>query len=452
MVKGLTIRMNNKKAKVIGMKNRHHLFNSSNSVIDFLLHNFKLKHGVGAVFINSIDKDKFYYFDTQKTFFCRLCENGKSTSLAKLCDQDHCKRGFSVNRSLTTELCHLGLSNVAFPIEVDGEIIATLLIGQCKVTGSEEVSEAKFDGFIENAGLSEDQVSRLKSSFTSVKIVSDDLFLNTIIPEGKFLSELLRLLLTEEQSSKIRMSSIAHELSLPMQSIIIDAETLRDEAHEGDRTVDLDFMINNASSILSEVNKLNMHINNLRRVVRFSATDRFHDFQFINIQPMLDVAMTAFTHEAYQKGITIKKPTFTQKKFPNLHIVKEELAIALNNIYSNAIKYSYSKNKHIMERTVTTECYVESKNYVQYFVVEVSNFGVPIEEDEIDGDLIFKAGYRSEYSRDRNRAGSGVGLFLVKDIIERIHQGRVDIYSKPRRSGNLTTLKISLLYTGEENE
>lgn len=426
------------------MARKYFLYDTTNEIIHLLLDNFKRKFNVGAIFLHTVDSNSLDHFDTQKEFFCELCGNGDITDIAQSCHEDHLKRGFVQRRKNRIELCYLGLFNTSFPIRVDGMIIAALLIGQIKIEGKEKESYDKLEAFFSKASLKEDKKNLLLERCKAINTINEGFFKTDIIPEGEFIAKLIQTLIEQERLSKIRMSSIAHELLLPIQSIIIDSETLRDETYED--IIEINFIRENASNILYEVSKLNMHINNLRRVVKFSAVDNAYDFEELNLFPLIESARTLFKKEADLKGIALKKQTCTHGKFPSIFVVKEELSIALNNIFSNAIKYSYSQNRFKDERFITTECTTETIDSKHYFTIEVSNFGVPILNSEIEGGLLYKAGYRSEYSKDRNRTGSGIGLFLVKDIIERIHEGQVIIKSFPKANGNFTVVKICLPY------
>ena len=78
----------------------------------------------------------------------------------------------------------------------------------------------------------------------------------------------------------------------------------------------------------------------------------------------------------------------------------------LSNLLSNAIRYS-----PIREKICITLC---SQNEQAHF--SIFNTGVQISEEALPH--IFEAFYRAEYSRNRQNGGSGLGLYLVKRILE----------------------------------
>lgn len=89
-------------------------------------------------------------------------------------------------------------------------------------------------------------------------------------------------------------------------------------------------------------------------------------------------------------------------------VVEDDLDIqkAINNIVSNAILYSPRGSSIYMDAF--------SKNGAVVFQIE--NTDVHIPEAEIP--KLFDAFYRMEQSRNRKTGGSGLGLYIVKTILE----------------------------------
>lgn len=85
---------------------------------------------------------------------------------------------------------------------------------------------------------------------------------------------------------------------------------------------------------------------------------------------------------------------------------KKLLQKAVNNIISNAIHYSPDGAK------IQIEAYKEDGK----LTVRVENSGVHLDDEAVP--RIFEAFYRVEKSRNRNTGGSGLGLYIVKMILE----------------------------------
>jgi len=100
---------------------------------------------------------------------------------------------------------------------------------------------------------------------------------------------------------------------------------------------------------------------------------------------------------------------------------------AFTNILNNAVKYSYQLPEDL-EAWVTIR--ISVKKGMVY--VSTENWGVPIEKEEIERQLIFDLGYRGNRSGDRTRAGSGIGLYDARKTA-REHGGDVLVRSVPSR-------------------
>ena len=99
------------------------------------------------------------------------------------------------------------------------------------------------------------------------------------------------------------------------------------------------------------------------------------------------------------------------KGFPNL------LKIALKNALKNAIQFSHKNSQVIV------------KSYINdgIFNISIQDFGIgiPLNEQE----KIFEKFYRTDKSRNKNSGGTGLGMSILKKIID-IHKGIIEIKSK----------------------
>ncbi len=386
-----------------------------------------------------------YYKLHARVNFCNFCSFlSDDHKLADICNLDHQKRGLDPNLGRTLQICHAGLFNYSFPIEINGEIVASILVGQNKIKGKGEESLKKFEEFLKTNSFPEKKVEKLISFFDQVPVVELNTLQNKIDEFLPFTHKIVKLLLEQEEANRARNTHAVHEILLPMQSIINSAENLKEETYS--KNTNFPLLRDLVSRILFEVINLNITANNLRKINQpFIASD--YELKSYPIYPLIEEARNRFTFDANEKEILLKPSSYTGGEYPKLFIEKEEIKAALNNLYSNAIKYSYFGKKDSKNETIiTTECSDEIINNKNHFVIAISNKGVGILQDEIDSKKIFRPGYRGKLSSDRNRTGSGVGLFLTQEIIERIHKGKIEVTSVEIYNSYLTTVKIKLPY------
>jgi len=137
--------------------------------------------------------------------------------------------------------------------------------------------------------------------------------------------------------------------------------------------------------------------------------------------------------------------TAAGRYFPPLEMVRDELELAFMNLVHNAVKYSYRTVPSGGKRYIEVRCELVSPHL---YDVQVSDYGVGIEQREIDEGLIWRPRYRGRLSRDRNRTGSGLGLSHAKRAIEKIHGGLVSARSLRQRGGAyLTVFSVQLPVT-----
>jgi CheY-like chemotaxis protein len=123
-----------------------------------------------------------------------------------------------------------------------------------------------------------------------------------------------------------------------------------------------------------------------------------------------------------------------------LHADPHRLAQVLSNLLDNAAKYSPpGGNISLSARHDNTEV-----------LVYIKDSGIGIPADMLDG--VFEMFTRVERS-DRTNAGLGIGLALVKSIVE-MHGGRVEAHSEGADRGTEVLLRLPLLQsaTATENE
>ncbi|MFP4548851.1 MAG: sensor histidine kinase [Fidelibacterota bacterium] len=202
---------------------------------------------------------------------------------------------------------------------------------------------------------------------------------------------------------------VSHELRTPLTRTNLSLEMLADCEEKEDIIADIREMETMISELLesakiqSKYGKLELETVNIIDLIEDVA------LYFENDEPGLDLSQLP------EKQLLILDP--------------ERIKIVLKNIFSNAIKYSSKSAKPVA---------VQQETEPGYFVLRVKNYGQGIPEKELD--FIFEPFYRVDKSRNKETGGYGLGMHLVKKIIE-AHNGKVAIYSVP---GEWTEVTVKL--------
>ncbi|PFN13010.1 sensor histidine kinase [Bacillus cereus] len=146
----------------------------------------------------------------------------------------------------------------------------------------------------------------------------------------------------------------------------------------------------------------------VREILSMSKLEQ-HTFKLqveeVNLSKLIDTITKKLEFFASQKGIQIIKEVDSDIFVYTDYVLLEK---ACKNIIHNAIMYSPYNEKVYIKLTKDSK-----QNNIQMRVI---NTGVKIKEEDIQH--IFKPFYRIEKSRNRNTGGSGLGLYIVKQIFE----------------------------------
>ena len=138
-------------------------------------------------------------------------------------------------------------------------------------------------------------------------------------------------------------------------------------------------------------------------------------------------AVNSIYAKALNKNIKIITEDFTDVV---LNLDKKWTAEAIANILDNAVKYGYEGN-HIT---------IRAQKFYSFMRVEVEDRGIGIPKEEQT--KIFQRFYRGRNDVVRNTEGSGVGLYLSRQILER--QGGTISVRSAREKGCIFVIQLPL--------
>jgi len=214
------------------------------------------------------------------------------------------------------------------------------------------------------------------------------------------------------------IATVSHELKTPLSSMRILVDTLLEGNYRDQQQV-TDYL----QMISKENTRLSRLIDNF---LTFSRMERNkHTFDLARTKPA-DIANDAI--EAVQTKFNSGKCTFVvniDDNLPEIHADQDGLVIVLVNLLENAFKYSYD-NKDI-ELKVFTE-----NNSVCF---SVRDRGTGLSRRAVK--KIFNRFYQVDRSLTRNATGCGLGLSIVKFIVD-AHRGTITVDSRPEKGSTFT--------------
>ena len=158
-------------------------------------------------------------------------------------------------------------------------------------------------------------------------------------------------------------------------------------------------------------------INQLLDIAKIEADRMDIDLRKGNIVPLLNEIQRSFASLADRKGVgldfEVKQETI------NMEFDPDKVELIFYNLLSNAFKFT---DKGKVSLTVDTA----EKDGKQFCKLVVQDTGIGIVEEQIP--KVFDRFYQSENSRWRKNKGTGIGLALVKDLVE-LHEGTIDLKS-----------------------
>jgi signal transduction histidine kinase len=245
----------------------------------------------------------------------------------------------------------------------------------------------------------------------------NDKNLSVRIPLGKSRDELYRLseslnrmfdrLERSFETQKQFIASASHELKSPLALLQLSMEDCMQHP---------DLPDNLGHQLIRQTDSVRRMSRLVKNLLDLSALELREclDLKEINLAELLKSVLSDYEVVFNAKKIDV------QAEIPPKLMIKgdrDNLQRAIINLVDNAIKYNHDGGKIILK--------VSAKNRGVHMSLFNTGTGIPAE----DLDRVFEQFYRVEKSRSAEYGGSGLGLSIVKRIIE-LHGGRIDIESE----------------------
>ena len=221
----------------------------------------------------------------------------------------------------------------------------------------------------------------------------------------------------EEEKSFLRMA--AHQMRTPATAVTWMLEELRQpdlKIEERDRILDMGLVATQKFISIIDV---------FSQLPDIEAGKPEYRFEEINLNNAVLAAVSETAPISYQYGIKLDSNIQTERMFMKADSVKFE--IVLSNLIHNAIKYNKEGGSVMV--------YLRRKQGEKKaeIIVEDTGIGIPTEDMPYVFDLFF----RSKAARKLNPTGTGLGLSLVRNILDH-HHGNITVSSQEGRGTKFT--------------
>jgi len=206
------------------------------------------------------------------------------------------------------------------------------------------------------------------------------------------------------------VNKVSHDLRTPLTSIRMFVETL-----QLGRLTDPERQREALEIIANETTRLSALITRLLDWARMESGKRTYEFREERVEPIVDDALRAMEPQRIQSGAELVRQL--PPGLPLVRVDRDAIVDALVDLLQNAFKYTGSEKR--------IEVAAEKEGPTVRLTVSDNGPGIP----GADQKRIFDKFYRGKDPLDRSIEGSGLGLAMVKHVVE-AHGGRVSVESE----------------------
>lgn len=214
------------------------------------------------------------------------------------------------------------------------------------------------------------------------------------------------------------VATVAHELKTPLATMRMLVDTLREGRYRNEEQLREYLELIHGENL--RLSRLTEHFLNHARL-----THGLYDFNFSAV-PLRTITEAAVA--PLRSRLDAPDCTFTldlAEPLPEIVADRHGLVTVLVNLLENALKYTEETKR------ITLRAHSDERSAV--LVVEDNGVGLSSTERR----RIFEPFYQADRKLSRIREGSGLGLSIVRAIVE-AHRGRVEVMSEPGRGSSFT--------------
>ncbi|MGK0467931.1 ATP-binding protein [Clostridium sp.] len=226
-----------------------------------------------------------------------------------------------------------------------------------------------------------------------------------IIDLNASINYLAETLQKQELLRKRLTSDMAHELRTPLTNLKSHIEALLDKVWEPTEKM--------LTGFYEEIKRLIKLVEGLNDIAKLEQTNLNLNKSRFNLSLELEKVITSF-----EPLFANSNSKIISNVFSNIDVCmdKDKFTQVMYNLLANSLKYLNGNG----------EVFVTLKDKNETIILEVKDNGIGISEKDLP--FIFERFYRSDESRNKKTGGSGIGLTIVKSIVE-THNGTIDVNS-----------------------
>ncbi|MGF1460903.1 MAG: PAS domain S-box protein [Leptolyngbyaceae cyanobacterium] len=235
-------------------------------------------------------------------------------------------------------------------------------------------------------------------------------------------SQLYRTNQELERATRLKdefLASMSHELRTPLNAILGMTESLKEQIFGtvSDRQQKALNTIENSGTHLLEL------INDILDVAKIEAGQLEIEPSPVPVDTLCSSSLLFIKHQALQKSIHLSS-TIPQQ-IPDLLVDERRVRQILINLLSNAVKFTPERGQIVLQ--VQRNPNYATDHHAHYLDISISDTGIGIARKNLD--KLFQPFVQIDSALNRQYAGTGLGLALVKRIAE-LHGGQVTVQSE----------------------
>lgn len=240
------------------------------------------------------------------------------------------------------------------------------------------------------------------------------------------------------------MTTAVHELKTPLLAIKLTLELLLDPKGEAVTKTQRE----NLEELARSTEQTLAMVQDILAMARLGTQDQAQSRERVAVPLFLDGVQEGLQSVINQKQLTITRNAETS--WPPLVTNVEHLRAIVQNLFSNAVKYTNARGQITFTATVTPGdrialpvAFTALRRFFgkrSWYIISIadSGVGIPVREQQ----KIFDRFFRASNVKATDPYGTGLGLFLTKALVERI--GGCIWFSSKEKKG--TTFSIALPY------